>query len=155
LNNSDVSPSINGLSDHDGQMLTLQFAQQHIKDQCLYYKRLINQITINDFLLKLSQETWASVFEGNDVNTIFNSFLNTFLKHYYSSFPVIKVNNLPSRNSWNTSGICTSCQHKRALYMELKKKTITQYLRNILEIIVESSQELYKKQIKWNMIDIF
>ena len=62
LTNFDVSPLINGLSDHNGRMLTLQFTQQHIKDQCLYYKRLINQTTIDDFLFKLSHETWASVF---------------------------------------------------------------------------------------------
>jgi hypothetical protein len=85
------------------------------------YKRNINQFTITDFLLKLSHETWASVFEGNDVNTIFNSFLNTFLRHYYSSFPMIKVNKLLSCNSWITLGIHTICQHKRALYMELLK----------------------------------
>jgi hypothetical protein len=34
--------------------------------------------------------------------------------------------------------------------MELKK-TIIQYLRNISEIIIEFSQDLYKKQRKWNM----
>ena len=35
-------------------------------------------LTIAGFLLKLSHENWASVFEGNYVNKIFNSFLNTF-----------------------------------------------------------------------------
>jgi len=42
------------------------------------YKTNINQFTIADFLLKLSNESWDLVFEENDVNTIFNSFLNTF-----------------------------------------------------------------------------
>jgi hypothetical protein len=70
LNKFDISPSINGHSDHDAQILTIQSAQQHIKDQCVSYKRNINQFTITDFLLKLSHVTWVSVFEGN-VNTIF------------------------------------------------------------------------------------
>ena len=44
-----------------------------IKDiYCIYL------LTIAGFLLKLSHENWASVFEGNYVNKIFNSFLNTF-----------------------------------------------------------------------------
>jgi len=90
LNKFDITPLINGLPDHDTQILTIQFAQQHIKHQSMYYKRNINQFTIADFLLKLRHETWDSVFEGNDVNTIFNSFLNKFLRHYYSSFSVIK-----------------------------------------------------------------
>ena len=59
---------MNGLSDHDAQILTLQSDQQHVKDQCKLYKRNMNQYTIADCLLKLSLETWASVFEGNDVN---------------------------------------------------------------------------------------
>jgi hypothetical protein len=75
-NKFNIIPIINGLSDHDAQLLTLQFAQQHTKDQSVSYK---NQFTIDDFLHKLSQETWASVFEGNNVNTNFNTFLNTFL----------------------------------------------------------------------------
>ena len=54
----------------------------------MLYKRNINQYTITDFLFKLSHETWTSVFEGDDVNTVFNAFLNTFLRYYYSSFPM-------------------------------------------------------------------
>jgi hypothetical protein len=113
LNKLDIIPLINGLSDHDVQILIIQFAQQHIKDHFMSYKSNINQFAIADFLLKLSHETWDSVFEGNDVNTVFNSFLNTFLRHHYSSFPVIKVNKLSYHNSWITSGIRTSCQHKK------------------------------------------
>jgi len=69
LTNFDVSPLINGLSDHNGQLLTLQLARQYTRDQGMYYyKRLVTRTTIDDFLLKLSLETWASVFEVNDVN---------------------------------------------------------------------------------------
>jgi len=35
--------------------------------------------------LKLSHETWEPVFDGNDVNKIFNSYLNIFLRIYYLS----------------------------------------------------------------------
>jgi len=73
-NKFDIIPLINGLSDHNAQLLTLRFTQQHIKDHSTSYKRNINHFTIADFLHKLSHETWASVFEINDVNIIFNSF---------------------------------------------------------------------------------
>jgi len=73
---------INSLSDHDAKLLTLQFAQQHIKDQNRSYKRNINQFTIAYFLHKLSHETWASLFEGNDVNTIFNYFFKYVFKAF-------------------------------------------------------------------------
>jgi hypothetical protein len=119
-------------------MLTVQFAQQYFKNHCFYYKRLINQSSIDDFLFKLSHETWASVFEGNEVNTIFNSFLKTFLRYFYSCFPLIKVYKWPSHNYWIMSGILTSCQRKRALYMELKKNNnplIKKYLRDYCRIL--------------------
>ena len=88
-----------------------------------YFKRNINQYTIADFLLELSYETWDSAFEGNDVNIIFNSFLNIFLWHYYSCIPVIKANKL-SNHKWITSGIQTSCKHKRILYIKLRNNNI-------------------------------
>jgi hypothetical protein len=68
-------------------------------------KRNINQFITADFLFKLSHESWPSLFEGNDVNTILNSFLNKFIMHYNSSFPMIRVNRWLSPNSWITSDI--------------------------------------------------
>jgi hypothetical protein len=51
-------------------------------------EKLIN--TLADFQIKLSYETWDSVFNGEDVNVIFNSFLNTYMRIFYSSFPLTK-----------------------------------------------------------------
>ena len=147
-------PLINGLSDRDGQLLTLQLAQQHTKDQNICYKRNINQFTIADFLHKLSHETWASLFKGNDVNTIFNSFLNTFLRHFYSSFPIIKVNKPLNHNSWIMSCIQTSCQPKRALYLKLRNNNNTvsmkyfkDYCRILSKVIKEAKRMEYNGHI--------
>jgi hypothetical protein len=49
--------------------------------------RKIDKHTINDFLIKLSYETWDWTFSSDDVNIMFNSFLDTYLKIDYSSFP--------------------------------------------------------------------
>ena len=92
LNKYDIAPVINGLSDHDAQLLTLQILQKHINNQHVYYKRAINQFNVAEFQLKFTYETWDSIFTKNDVNEIYNSFLNTFLRHYHSCFPVIKTN---------------------------------------------------------------
>jgi len=43
----------------------------------MQYLRNINSTTITDFQLKLSYETWDNIFEGGDVNIIYNNFLNT------------------------------------------------------------------------------
>jgi hypothetical protein len=50
--------------------------------------RKINEHTINDFLTKLSYETWDTIFSKDDVNKMFNSFLDSYLKIFYSSFPL-------------------------------------------------------------------
>jgi hypothetical protein len=39
----------------------------------------------------LSYETWDTVFEGDDVNKISNSFLNTHLRIFYSSSPLTQL----------------------------------------------------------------
>jgi hypothetical protein len=69
---------INGLSDHDAQLLILNKGQKKGKGMLYLHKKKINNYTIADFQLKLSHETWEQLFDGNDVNKIFNSFLNTF-----------------------------------------------------------------------------
>ena len=124
------------------------------KDQCTYFKRNINQHSIAHFLLKLSYVTWDSVFEGNDVNIVFNSFLNIFLQHYYSSFPVIKANKLSNHNSWITFGIRTSCKHKKVLRIEFrnnKNPTLRNYFKDYCQIL----SKVIKEAKKWTMIDVF
>jgi len=59
-------------------MFAIHFVEEHNKDQCIYFKRNLNQCTIADFQLKLSYETRDSVFERNDANIISNSFLNIY-----------------------------------------------------------------------------
>jgi hypothetical protein len=74
---------VNGLSDHDAHMLELYVA--NINSKRNNYKtvtiRKIDFNSINEFKDKLSSELRQNVFENvnNDVDTIFNSFLNTYL----------------------------------------------------------------------------
>jgi len=77
----DLYPLINGLSDDDAQLLILNKGQKKEKECHTYIKRKISSYTIADFQLKLSHERWEPVFDGNDVNKIFSSFLNTFFKN--------------------------------------------------------------------------
>jgi hypothetical protein len=90
IGKNDLYPLINGLSDHDAQLQILNKGQKREKECHSYIKRKINKYTIADFQLKLSHETWEPVLDGNYVNKIFNSFLNVFLRIYYSSFPLIR-----------------------------------------------------------------
>ena len=78
-----VQPCINGLSDHDTQLLTLNnvsIPNNNIKPS------FIRNI-IAEFQSQLSWEQWDNIIGNNDVNNMFNNFLNTYLRCYYSSFP--------------------------------------------------------------------
>jgi hypothetical protein len=76
-----------GLSEHDAQLLIFSKGRKKEKEYHTCIKRKIYTYTTADLQLKLSYEMWEWVFDGNYVNKIFNSFLNIFLRIYYSSFP--------------------------------------------------------------------
>jgi len=74
-----VLPLLNGLSDHDAQMLTIKDLNSQVQDYHIYTARDINEYSINEFRTNLSYETWDCVFclkNNPDVDTVFNSFLN-------------------------------------------------------------------------------
>ena len=77
---------VNGLSDHDAQMLELHVGNlkknKHKRKPLVIRK--INSNTINEFKDKLSNELWQGVFEHNDddVNSIFNSFFECLLTNF-------------------------------------------------------------------------
>jgi hypothetical protein len=48
-----------------------------------------------DFVMKLSCETWDTVFSYVGIDTKFNSFLSTYLRIFYSSFPLKKGQKQP------------------------------------------------------------
>ena len=110
-----IKPCLNGLSDHDGQILTLlKLPIPHSNINYIYTRRTGNN-TIADFQLQLSYEQWDDVFGNNNVNEIFNNFLNTYLRCYYSNFAKKVFKTQHNYKHWITSGIKTSCKRKREL----------------------------------------
>ena len=89
FNNIFVSPTHNGLSDHEGLVLTIDLPFTLIRKYQSYSYRKINTYTVADFLNQLSYVNWNEVFGGSNVNHIFNVFLNTYLRIFYSCFPLI------------------------------------------------------------------
>jgi hypothetical protein len=74
--NYSVSPLINGLFDHDAQVLSL-FNINILNDSNEFYSyRKISKHSLDEFQTNLSYETWENVFNINDddTNTLFNSF---------------------------------------------------------------------------------
>ena len=80
---------INGLSDHDAQVLSLSTIILSDNKNEFYYYRKISKHSLNEFQTSLNHEAWENVLSNNDNNTNrnFNNFLNTFLEKFYTSFP--------------------------------------------------------------------
>jgi hypothetical protein len=85
-----VFPFLNGLSDHDAQLVTLKDLNLQLQDHYIYTARDINSYSNNEFKINLCYETWDCVFgfkNNTDVDTLFNSFLNNYLRIFHNHFP--------------------------------------------------------------------
>jgi hypothetical protein len=85
-------------------------------DKCINKTQSIkkfNEFSISQFAINLSYENWDNVFMEEDVNIVFNDFLNSYFRIFNSSFPLQKVYSTHNNKPWITAGIKTSCQYKR------------------------------------------
>jgi hypothetical protein len=100
-----VLPLINGLCDNDAHIIILNVLQNKPREHQPHFRRNINKYTVAEFKHRLSYETCDLVFESDEVNTIFNAFLNIYLRTFYSSFPFIKSNKVTHNNYWMMTGV--------------------------------------------------
>jgi hypothetical protein len=111
--------------------------------------RKVNEYTIIDFLDNLSNESWESTFNTENVDLMFNSFLNTYLRIFYSSFPPIRINSRKNKKTWITQGIRKSCKHKRELFLLTKNSnnpTLNRHYKvycNILTKVINEAKKMY------------
>ena len=143
----------NDLSDHDAQILTIKTLWQSQHDTTKTVRK-VDQHTISDFIYKLSNESWDSIFNNTDVNLMFNFFLNTYLRIFYSCFPLMKIKNNSNTISWMTLGIKTSCKRKRELFLLNRnsnnpalKKYYKNYCRILAKVIKEAKRLSYNSRI--------
>jgi len=79
-----------------------------------------------------------------DVNLMFNSFLNTYLRIFYSCFPLTRTKNSKHNNNWITIGIRTSCKRKRQLFSLIRisnNATMKQYYKAYCKILTRVIRE--------------
>jgi hypothetical protein len=67
--------------------------------------RNVNKYSLYDFQMMLSYEDCDKVFSNNDVDTIFNSFLNPYLRIFYSGLPLKKLRTNHVHKTWITQSI--------------------------------------------------
>ena len=85
-----VSLLLNGLSDHYAQLLIIKDTNFRSQGHYVYIAKNINNYSINEFKISLSYEIWDCVFglsNNPDVDILFNSFLNKYLRIFHHHFP--------------------------------------------------------------------
>jgi hypothetical protein len=146
-----VIPILNGLSDHDTQLLTIRQKTSYDLGKNLITIRKYDDYVIPEFINKLSNESWDNVFNNEDVNEMFSSFLNDYLKIFNSCFPLQTVTtmNYFTKNKWITKGIKISCNNKRKLYLNYKQNPnaeASKYYRLYSKILTNVIKEAKKIQ---------
>jgi hypothetical protein len=118
INSYKLNPLINGLSDHNGQYFILDNVFSTKVNGCSVIREsIITTESLSNFIEIIKQESWEGVFSLEDVNKSFNSFLNSFLIHFESCFPMQHTSLKAKNSSWLTKGILVSCKRKRSLYI--------------------------------------
>jgi hypothetical protein len=105
------------MSDHDAQIIVLHAIIIQNDNNYFYYTRKFNKSLALDFNFKLTYESWDNVFSYDDVNLKVNNFFNTYLRIFYSTFPIKKVHYTSHTKAWLTQGIKISCVNKRKLFL--------------------------------------
>jgi hypothetical protein len=118
--NDTICTRVNGLSHHDARTFYTNNTLLQIHSSCMHFMRKFNKASMNSFLPQLSYETWGSIFVDQDTDSIFNSFPNTYLRIFYSSFPKKLVKTNTKYNPSMTRGIKILGQHKRELYLSME-----------------------------------
>jgi hypothetical protein len=102
----------------------------------------------------LSHESWEETFTNENVDSLFNNFLNTYLRIFYHSFPLKKVFHKRSNKPWITTGIKISSQHKRDLFLLCRssnnpalKHYYKTYCRTLTNVIKTAKKLYYDKLI--------
>ena len=94
-------------------------------------------------------------YNGNtDADILFNSFLNNYLRIFYTSFPPHEITERSNNNSWITPGIRISCTCKRCLYLLTRdgddvtlKNYYKQYCKTLTSVIKEVKRYMYNNRI--------
>lgn len=152
LNSYSTVPLVNGLSDHDAQILSVFNMSEKFQSVNLKIKkRIINAESLHHLNTCLQNESWENVYSTDtiDINTKFNAFFTTFTNYFNECFPVKVVKKCKSKNMWITQGIKISCARKRNLYLMSRNSDdphVLNYYKNYcktLTKVIKDAKKMY------------
>jgi len=134
------------------------------------YSRVIDDHSVMKFVELLSYESWESVFSNDNINIIFNSFSDTYLRIFQSCSPIKKKPIFSHFKPWLTHGIKISCANKKKLYETFKYSNdpgFKLYYKKYCKILTSTteaskrkhydnliSKSINKTKATWNMLKL-
>ena len=138
------------ITDHFPIFTIAHQLNETLKKPYPFFKRYVNENSLNYFNILLSETDWSLMYETTDANEAYNVFLRYFLSAYDKAFPLKKIE-LSSKtltSPWMSKGLLKSSRKKQKLYEKfLRLKT---YRNEIAYKNYKSTFEKLKKQAKRN-----
>lgn len=152
-----VNPIINGLSDHDAQILSLSAGKSvNLTSKPPKVKiRLYNNNTMENLKIMVGKEFSDFICVSGDINIEYNNFLNKFLflfEHNIQTKTISLCNNSRDKG-WINDEIITACKEKRILYNLSRNGTnnakvqYKSFCKRLNKTINESKREYFKSII--------
>lgn len=142
--NVNVECIVTALSDHDGQIITLNNLIKLNKShsiQLTEFKRIFSKANIQQFLYDLGQEDWYKLYNIT-VENKFTYFYNIFKYYFNINFPLIKSRHKPLKNNWIDEKIRQE-RHKLVNSTKALRKNKNQHAK----LIIKRHKRYYKKLI--------
>nr|CAI5867235.1 unnamed protein product [Callosobruchus analis] len=154
------------ISDHYALSIDIEIESKN--NRIFENKRIHSSSNYNIFYYYLTQETWLSVYEAQDVNKMYNEFIEIIIKYFDLCFPIRKVEiKKNSRTTWITEDIYNAKEtlnllHELYLQKQIPKLTYTNYKNYYTFLLNQEKRITMKKKIResdnknkmiWNIIN--
>jgi hypothetical protein len=115
--------------------------------------RIMSNKNREKFCEKISSTDWSAVYAEPDVNTAYNTFINTVTNAFYSCFPLKTLSRKRSRDKkWITAGLKKCSNTKNKLYKKWitkrnpeDEKAYRQYRAIYRKVAAEAESDYYKQ----------
>ena len=127
--------------------------------------RNISDTCIENLKQNLIEQNWDSVYQSENVNSAYNTFINIFQQLYDKNCPVkqqkAKCTNFKEDKPWFTKGLINACRKKNNLYKEyIKLKTTVSetkykmYKNKLTAVLRRCEKDYYSKLLEEHKNDV-
>jgi hypothetical protein len=148
---------INDISDHLPVFTVCNYAcdNKYVVNDSIKKNRVFNDFTIGKLVDDLSDTDWHEVFEVDDVNFCYDSFMSVLTRKINLNCPVKHSTNKNKKlnKPWITRALLISCKRKNMLYKQfLKKRNYKSEIKyknykNMLSSLLRKAEKSYYTEL--------